>query len=113
MGSRTIKRHDTHVMAWARFLDEGGTPLNLTGCTVVYTLRDQETGALRITRAAASIRNQTTNPGEVLYQFTAAQTATVLYGPEEWEVTYTDATKESFPVGETVIVTIEADVDNT
>lgn len=112
MPVRTLKRHDTKVTPWARFLDEAGAPIDLTGCTVVYTLQDQATQLNVITRASATIRTQATWPGEVFYQFLPSEVADVLMGSEEWEVSYPGGLKESFPVGDMVQVIIEPDLDN-
>lgn len=111
MATRSIKRNDTKVTPWARFLDEDGTPINLTGVTVVYTLQDRGTGLNKVDRAAATVRDQTTWPGEAFFQFEPEDIDTAMDAEEEWELTYTDGLKESFPVGESVLVTIQADLD--
>jgi hypothetical protein len=113
MQERRIKRHDDTVTPWARFLDEAGVPIDLTGCTVRYTVQDIQTGETPIVRAPTLIRDQTSFRGEVFYQFTPADVATALYGSEEWEVTYPDGRKETFPVGDSVTVIIQPDLDNT
>lgn len=113
MPDRRIKRHDTHVQPRARLLNEFGAGIDLTGLDVVYSLKNLRTNALKIDRAAAILADQTVYPGEVAYQFLAADVDTSGIYAEEWEVTYGDGTTESFPTGRQQRVIIEDDEDNT
>lgn len=110
---RWLTRHDVKIVPRAKFHDETGTALVLTGITVRYTLKDRATGILVINRQPATAENQTTNPGEAYYQVSALQMANTLDGMEEWELEHTAGVKESFPVGTVAqVVRIVADVDN-
>jgi hypothetical protein len=101
------------VQPRARFLDEDGQPLDdLITCTVKYTLRDLSTGTLKINRATALVPNQATYPGEAYYQFVSADVDTPGKYAEEWEVTHSDGTKETFPAVGVVYVDILPDYDN-
>jgi len=112
VADRTIKRHDTAVLPRMRALDDGGTPLDLTSATVVYTLRNRATGALAVERGAVTLANQTTNPGEAYYVWRPGDTDTAGEYEEEWEITYPDTRKETLPVRSKVLVTILEDYDN-
>jgi hypothetical protein len=108
---RIIKRHDTRVMPRARLLDEYDQPIDLTGATVTYTLQDALSGVNKVTRASAFIDDQTSNLGEVFYQFAPADVDTVGFYSEQWEVVYATGEKETFPTGQTQTVRIEPDFD--
>ena len=88
-------------------------PLVLTGATVTYTLTNLETGVVKINRGVATLRNQTTNPGEVYYQLASGDVDTVGVYAEQWEVIHSGGAKETFPVGEMQLLRIETDADNT
>ena len=112
MPDRKLKRHDTHVTPRVRLLDELGAALDLTDLDVVYTLRNLRTGELKVDRATATLDDQTTNRGEVFYALVAADVDTPGVYAEEWEVTYADSTKETFPTGIQQRVIIEPDEDD-
>jgi hypothetical protein len=113
MAARILHRHDTAVQPRVRLLDESGIPVaGLAGATVRYTLKNVATGQLKITRASATVPSQTLYPGEVFYQLVAGDVDTVGMFLEEWEVTYSDGTKETFPAGQAQYVQILEDYDN-
>lgn len=109
---RIIKRHDTAQQAQARLETDAGTPVALTGATVVYTLTNVATGEVKVLRAPGVVRNQLSFPGEVYYQWVAGDVDTAGTYAEEWEVTYPGGAKETFPVGQVQYVVIEPDADN-
>jgi hypothetical protein len=108
---RIIKRHDTAVQPRSQFKDENNAVIDLTGATVRYTLRNTDTLALKINRAAAVIESPATG-GIAHYQFVAGDVDTSGTYEEEWEVTYPSTAKESFPVDAPQFVIIKDDVDN-
>ena len=113
MPDRLLTRHDTHEGPRVLLLDATGTPINLTGCTVRYSLRHLRTRVLKITRAATTLADQAISPGEVSYTLQAADVDTSGTYQEEWEVTYSGGTKETFPRGgEAQVVRILDDLDN-
>jgi hypothetical protein len=108
-------------------LDQDGMPIDLTGATVRYTLRERTGTGFLVTRGAATLVNQTTYPGEAYYPWQAGETGTgsaalvaLAFGEsldyvEEWEITYPSGLIESLPTRseDRVIVRILADLDNT
>lgn len=110
--TRILTRHDIKLVPRACFYDEAGVAINLTGFTVVYTLRDLASDTLVINRQAASLENQTTLPGQAYYSITALQVANALEGVEEWSITYSAGVTETFPVEREQLVRIRGDVDN-
>lgn len=110
--TRHITRHDLAIKARAKFHDDAGEAIDLTGKTVRYSLRDVETDALIVDRAAAVLELQSTNLGEAYYAYTAGQVAHALTGIEEWHLIHADTTTETFPVGTyRQPVMIGADID--
>lgn len=112
MADRIIKRHDTAVQPRAKLLDEDGTPLDLTGVTVHYTLRARLTKQVKVLRGTAYVRDQVRYPGEVYYLFAAGDVDTAGLYDEEWEVDWGSGNKETFPLGTRQRVRIEEDYDN-
>lgn len=112
MPARIIKRHDTQVTPRVRFLDEDGDPIDLTDCTITYSLRNVLTLLLKVNRAAALAEDQLLHPGQAFYQFLAADVDTVGVYIEQWELVYPSTQKETFPVGIEQYVHIEEDIDN-
>lgn len=112
MPPRIIKRHDTQVTPRVRFLDEDGDPIDLTDCTITYSLREVLTLALKIDRGAALAEDQLLNTGQAFYQFAAIDVDTVGIYIEQWEIVYPSTQKETFPVGVEQYVHIEEDIDN-
>jgi hypothetical protein len=113
MADRIFHRHDTAVQARALLLDDTRVPITgLAGATVRYTLKEFFSGGLKINRATATIRDQSLYPGEVYYQFVAADVDTIGTYVEEWEITYADGLKETFPARVPQYVQIVADYDN-
>jgi len=110
--TRFIVRHSTKVLPRAKFYDEAGTAIDLTGKTVRYILRDLTTNTLIVNRLTATNENQTTNIGEVYYQWLTAHVAAALDAIEEWEVDHGGGMTETFPVGLPQRVRIVEDVDN-
>jgi hypothetical protein len=111
---RYLTRHDTHICPRARFLDEVGDALDLTDCTVTYTLKNRQTGTLKLTLAPADMEDQLTNAAEVFYQPEAIDVDTAGNYAEEWEITYLDSTKETFPSdGKPQLVKITEDLGNS
>lgn len=112
MDTRTFHRHDT-TPARMRALGADGAVKDLTGASVTYTLQDPATGALKVNRATGVVRDQTLYPGECYYAYQASDVNTSGLYMEEWEVVYSDGTKETFPGADTLYVVIRDDADNT
>jgi hypothetical protein len=110
---RILTRHATKVVPRARFLDEQGVAIDLTGLTVRYTLRDMQTGTAIVNRQDAALENQTTNTGQAYYALQAAHVAHSLDAWEQWEVDHGAGGTEAFPASTLgQWVKIVEDVDN-
>lgn len=113
MPDRILRRHDTHRYARALLMDENGSPIDLDGSTVAYTMKHQRTRELKIDRASATLADQDVYPGEIYYAWDDADVDTAGTYIEEWEITYSDTTKETFPASGEQRVLILPDEDDT
>lgn len=76
-----------------------GSPVDLTGATVIFHMAD-EAGIVKINRAASKIQSSpTVNVGVVEFRFDSSLGETNLPGSyiAEWEVTFADGTTQTFP----------------
>jgi hypothetical protein len=76
--------------------DEANNPLNLTGASVKYIMRPQAAGSTVKVNAAAVIISATT-PVTVEYRWVAADTDTIGWFIDEWQVTFAGGAVETFP----------------
>lgn len=110
---RMLTRHDTHRCPRVKFLDEAGAAIDLTDCTLTYTLKNRSSGLLKVTNAVATAEDQLTNIGEAFYQPISTDIDQAGNYAEEWTITYLDTTLETFPAdGNPQLVRIVEDLDN-
>ena len=95
MGTRTfvIKRNDTSPSIQGTCKDADGNAVDITGATIRFHMIDADEDL--IVDAAATIADGT--GGVVRYDWQAADTDVAGAYQAEFEVTYSDATVESFP----------------
>lgn len=105
MDTFTIKRGDTGP-SLRRTLEDFAGAVNLVGATVNFKMVSSEM-AVVVSRSAV-----VENPagGVVVFLWQAADTATpgVYFG--EFEVTYADNTRETFPNADYIKITVEKDL---
>ena len=89
-----IKKNDTSPKMLATLQDASGVAVNLTGASVRFHLRTLD-GLSTVVDAAATI--VTAASGIVRYTWGAPDTATAGSYQAEFEVTYADASVETFP----------------
>lgn len=88
--------------------DSANTPHDLTGATVVFILRNQKTGALKVNRGSCSIVDATLGQVRYTWQTTDLNIAGVYNG--EFEVTFATGKPLSFPQEDYIEITIEKDL---
>lgn len=88
-----IKRNDTAPAFLATLRDGAGAAVDLTGATARFVMRDSE-GATKVS-AAATITAPAA--GRVQYSWVAGDTDTVGTYAAEVEITFADATVQTFP----------------
>ena len=104
--THTIKRNDTSPDIQGTCLDAAGNAVDITGATVRFHMFDKN--GTEVVDAAATI--VTAASGIVKYSWIAADTATAGIFMSEFEVTYSDASIETFPNEGYTPVSIGADL---
>jgi len=84
-------------------------PIDLTGATARFSMRVRGQITPMINRVAATIVSPTTG-GVVQYDWQAGDTATAGFYDAEFEVTYADASVETFPNRGFIPVLIDGDI---
>lgn len=101
-----VKQNDTSPAMLATLQDAEGNAVNLTGATVRFHMRS--VGGNPVVDAAATI--VTPLSGIVRYNWVAADTDTAGTYQAEFEVTYADASIETFPNDGYIVVQIIDDI---
>lgn len=102
----TLKRGDTSpALAYAL----QPTTINLTSATVVFNMRNKSTGTVKINRGAATVVTATGSP-TLGYLWLAADTDTAGVYEGEFEVTYADTTKQTFPADGFITIVVTPDI---
>jgi len=107
MTTFTIKQNDSSPAMLATLQDAGGDAVSVNGGSVRFHMRPIGSTQVTIDQAAVIV---TPLSGLVRYNWQAGDTATVGSYQVEFEVTYADATVETFPNDGYVRVEIIADI---
>jgi hypothetical protein len=105
--SFVIKQNDTSPALLATLRDAAGAAINLTGATIRFHMRRSGRTTVTVDAAATIV---TADSGAVRYDWDAADTATAGVFEAEFEVTYSDASIETFPNNKNIPVTITDDI---
>ena len=90
-----IKQNDT-VQALVRDLkDAFGSPVNITGATVAFSMRVKPAGSVKVNAAAGTVVDG--GLGRIRYPFTSSDTDTADTFEAEIQVTYSDGGVQTFP----------------
>ena len=103
-----IKQNDTSPTLDVFLRDDKGRIVSVTGATVLFHLRLASDLAAKITNGSVTLVDS--GAGHVRYTFTAANTDTAGTYQGEFQVTFADATIESFPNNGYIKVVITDDV---
>jgi hypothetical protein len=106
----TIKQHDTRPIIQVN-LAVGGSLVNLTTATSVSFIMAPALGGAATIDAAATIDDAAT--GLVSYTWAAGDTDTVGSFDAEWEVLWSDGSKQTFPTDSYLSIEIVADLDGS
>jgi hypothetical protein len=91
-----FKQSDTAPAIVAALLDGNGNPVSLVGATVRFHMMDQS-GTVIITANATVDPDQINNTGHVSYSWQTTDLASTGVYLAEWEVTFLNGKKETFP----------------
>lgn len=99
MAMRSTKFHvgqgDRLPILSAQLLDDVGDPIPLAGCTVRFSMRDADSGTVKINRQLATVVDA--DSGEVEYAWAAGDTDTASIYEAEWEITDGDGLPLTVP----------------
>lgn len=98
-----IKKYDMQPHYFAKLVDMNGA-VDLTGASIVCTMKNQTTGNLKIDRQSAGIviaADQVANKGEFEYQWQAGDTDTCADFNIEFEITPSIGGKFTIPSNNT------------
>ncbi len=93
-----IKRHDTAPAFTATLKDSAGAIVNLSGAAALFLMRDPRTRTLKVSAAMTIVDAAA---GKVRYDWVAGDTDRAAVYQVEVQVTFSDATIETFPNGST------------
>jgi len=102
-----IKQNDTSPAIQATCRDANGDPIDLTGASIKFHMKAGN-GDLKVDGVASIVAPAVA--GVVNYSWVAADTDTVGTFQAEFEVTYTDATIETFPNQNNIRVRVADDI---
>jgi hypothetical protein len=90
-----IKQNDTASFITRDLKDAFGAPVNVTGATVVFSMRVKPAGTVKVDAQGCTI--VTAGTGRVRYEWTAANTNTADEYEGEFQVTYANGKIQTFP----------------
>ncbi len=103
-----IKQNDTTPVITVDLTDSNDAAVNLTGATVVFSMRVEPAGATKISGASATVVDA--EAGQVSYSWTAANTDTADDYEAEFQVTYSGGGVQTFPGRNWILVHIIDDI---
>lgn len=91
-----IKRNDTAPSFAATLKDSAGAVINLTGAAALFLMRDPRARTLKVSGAMVVVD---ASAGKVRYDWAVGDTDRAAVYQVEVQVTFSDATVETFPNG--------------
>ena len=108
-----LKRNDLQPYIYAKAILHTNTAIDLTGATIVFSMRNLDTSSLTLSRVSAGVTLTASTSGEFQYQWQAGNTATTGTYVAEFEITPATGGKFTLPVNRDLRVIIVADEDST
>ena len=90
-----MKQGDTASIMKRTLVNAFGSPVNLTGASLKFSMRVKPAGTVKVNGALATIANA--GLGEVQYSFSTDDTDTADEFESEWEVSFSDGSVQTFP----------------
>ena len=105
-----IKEGDTASFITRDLKDAFGAPVNVTGATVVFSMRVKPAGTLKVTRQPCVI--VTAGTGRVRYEWIADDTDTADEYEGEFQVSYANGKIQTFPNDGHIPIVITDDISS-
>ena len=104
-----IKQNDTASFLTRDLKDAFGAPVNVTGATVVFSMRVKPAGTVKVDEQECTI--VTAGIGRVRYEWTATNTNTADEYEGEFQVTYANGKIQTFPNDGYIPLVITDDIE--
>lgn len=105
-----IKRGDRKDSVEATLKDATGATVDLTGATVTFNMRAPGAASPKVSASAVNLDTGTATRGKVRYDWAAADTDTAGLYYAEFEVTFADGKRASFPSHTHLVVEVVEDL---
>ena len=103
-----IKQNDTASFLTRDLKDAFGAPVNVTGATVVFSMRVKPAGSVKVDEQPCNL--VTAGIGRVRYEWVALNTDTADEYEGEFQVTYANGKIQSFPNDGYIPVVVTDDI---
>lgn len=110
-GILRLKKKDLQPYYYAQVKDAGGNAVDLTGASIVCTLKDVEAGTLKIDRKSTGINVSDAAGGQFEYRWQSGDTDVVGKYFIEFEITPAAGGKFTVPVDSPAVVLITDSLD--
>ncbi len=111
MADYTIKQNDTEKKLEATLRDAADVAVDLTGATIVFSMRRLDDRTVVISKQTVTITNPPGTDGKVEYPWKLSETATLGEYEGEFQVTFSGGGVQTFPNDRHIRIRIVDDID--
>ena len=104
-----IKQNDTKPPLKVILRDSDGLPADVTGASVVFSMRGQPAGTTKVDKQSVTINDA--SAGDLQYDWASANTNTADVYEGEFQVTYADTRVQTFPNDGYILIDVKDDVE--
>ena len=104
-----IKQKDTKPPLRVTLKDSDGLPADVTGATVVFSMRVQPAGTTKGDKQSVTVNDA--SAGDLQYDWASANTNTADVYEGAFQVTYADASIQTFPNDGYILIDVKDDVE--
>ena len=104
-----IKQNATKPPLRVTLKDSDGLPADVTGASVVFSMRVQPTGTTKVDKQSVTVNDA--SAGDLQYDWTATNTNTADVYEGEFQVTYADSSVQTFPNDGYILIDVKDDVE--
>ncbi len=106
-----IKKNDLQPYYYAQVKNSDDTVINLTGATIVCTMKDIQTGTLKVNRSSIGINITDAVNGKFEYQWQTGNTDTAGKYYIEFEINPASGGKFTVPTDNSAVILIKESLD--